>query len=52
MHESYDYEVCSTGVVWHPPGHAPDALNPDFQPDLVMDIRVQLRPGARCDAKV
>lgn len=38
MHESYDYEVYGTRVVCNPRGYAPDALNPDFWPDLVVDI--------------
>jgi hypothetical protein len=37
-HESYDYEVYGTRVVCNPRGYAPDALNPDFRPDLVVDI--------------
>jgi predicted phosphohydrolase len=38
MHESYDYEVYGTRVVCNPRGYAPDALNPGFWPDLVVDI--------------
>ena len=38
MHESYDYEAYGTRVVCNPRGYAPDALNPDFRPDLVVDI--------------
>jgi Icc-related predicted phosphoesterase len=38
MHKSYDYEVYGTRVVCNPRGYAPDALNRDFWPDLVVDI--------------
>ena len=38
MHESYDYEVYGTRVVCNPRGYAPNALNPDFRPDWVVDI--------------
>ena len=38
MHESYDYEIYGTRVVCNPRGYAPDALNPDFRPDLVMEV--------------
>jgi Icc-related predicted phosphoesterase len=38
MHESYDYEVYGSRVVCNPRGYAPNALNPDFKPDLVMEI--------------
>lgn len=38
MHESYDYEIYGSRVVCNPRGYAPDALNPDFRPDLVVDI--------------
>ncbi len=38
MHESYDYELRGTRVVCNPRGYVPDALNPDFRPDLIVDI--------------
>ena len=38
MDESFDYEIYGTRVVCNPRGYAPDALNPDFRPDLVVDI--------------
>jgi len=38
MHESFDYEVYGTRVICNPRGYAPDALNPDFQSDWVVEI--------------
>jgi Icc-related predicted phosphoesterase len=38
MHESFDYEVHGTRVVCNPRGYAPNALNPDFQSDWVIEI--------------
>ena len=38
MHESFDYEVYGTRVVCNPRGYAPEALNPDFRPDWVIEI--------------
>jgi len=38
MHESYDYEVYGTRVVCNPRGYAPNALNPDFRPDWIVEI--------------
>jgi predicted phosphodiesterase len=38
MHESYDYEIYGTRVVCDPRGYAPDALNPDFRADWVMEV--------------
>ena len=38
MHESYAYEIYGTRVVCNPRGYAPDALNPDFRPDWVMEV--------------
>ena len=38
MHESYDYELYGSRVVCNPRGYAPDALNPDFRPDLIMEV--------------
>ena len=38
MHESYDYEIYGTRVVCNPRGYAPDALNPEFRPDWVMEV--------------
>jgi Icc-related predicted phosphoesterase len=38
MHESYDYGIYGTRVVCNPRGYAPDALNPEFRPDWVMEV--------------
>ena len=38
MHESYDYDIYGTRVVCNPRGYAPDALNPNFNPSLVIEI--------------
>jgi len=38
MHDAFDYEVYGTRVVCNPRGYTPNALNADFQPDLVMEI--------------
>jgi predicted phosphodiesterase len=38
MHESFDYEINGTRVVCNPRGYAPEALNPDFRPDLVVAV--------------
>lgn len=38
IHESFDYEVYGTQVVCNPRGYAPEALNPDFQPDMVIEV--------------
>ena len=38
MHESYDYEIYGTRVVCNPRGYAPNALNPDFRPNLGMEV--------------
>ncbi len=38
MHESYAYAIYGTRVVCNPRGYAPDALNPDFRPDWVMEV--------------
>ena len=38
MHDSYDYEIYGAQVICNPRGYAPDALNPDFRPDLVMKV--------------
>jgi len=38
MHESFDYEVYDTRVVCNPRGYAPNALNPDFRSDWVVEI--------------
>lgn len=40
MHESFDYEVYGTRVVCNPRGYAPEALNPDFRPDFVVEINL------------
>ncbi|MFV1998671.1 MAG: metallophosphoesterase [Acidiferrobacterales bacterium] len=38
MHESFDYEVYGTRVVCNPRGYVPEALNPNFRPDWVIEI--------------
>jgi Icc-related predicted phosphoesterase len=38
MHESFDYEVYGTRLVCNPRGYAPEALNPDFRSDWVIEI--------------
>ena len=38
MHESFDYDVYDTRVVCNPRGYAPNALNPDFRSDWVVEI--------------
>ena len=38
MHESFDYKIYGTRVVCNPRGYAPEALNPDFRPDWVIEI--------------
>ena len=38
MHESFGYEVYGTRVVCNPRGYAPKALNPNFRPDLAVEI--------------
>lgn len=38
MHDSFDYEVYGARVVCNPRGYAPNALNPDFRPDWVVEI--------------
>jgi predicted phosphohydrolase len=38
MHESFDYEVYASRVVCNPRGYSPDALNPDFKPELVLEV--------------
>lgn len=38
MHESCDYEIFGSRVVCNPRGYAPNALNPDFRPDLVVEL--------------
>jgi Icc-related predicted phosphoesterase len=38
MHESFDYEVYGTRVICNPRGYAPNALNPEFRPDYVIEI--------------
>ena len=47
MHESFDYEVYGTRVVCNPRGYAPNALNPDFRSDWVVDICVRREDRAR-----
>jgi hypothetical protein len=38
MHESYDYEIHGTRLVCNPRGYAPNALNPGFRPDWVVEV--------------
>ena len=38
MHESYDYEIYGTRVVCNPRGYAPNALNPEFRSDWIVEI--------------
>jgi len=38
MHESYDYDVFGTRVICNPRGYSPEALNPDFRPDFVVEV--------------
>ncbi len=38
MHESYDYEIYGTRVACNPRGYAPEALNPDFRPNWVVEV--------------
>ncbi len=38
MHESYDYEIYGTRIVCNPRGYAPNALNPEFRPDWIVEI--------------
>ena len=38
MHESFDYEVYGTRVVCNPRGYAPEALNPDFRTDWILEV--------------
>ena len=38
MHDTFDYEIYGTRVVCNPRGYAPNALNADFRPDLVVEI--------------
>ena len=38
MHESFDYEVYGTRVVCNPRGYAPNALNPEFRSDWVVEV--------------
>ena len=38
MHESFDYEIYDTRVACNPRGYTPNALNPDFRSDWVVDI--------------
>jgi len=38
MHESFDYDVYGTRVICNPRGYSPEALNPDFRPDFVVEV--------------
>jgi Icc-related predicted phosphoesterase len=37
-HDSVDVDIAGTRVICNPRGYAPDDLNPDFRPDLVVEI--------------
>ena len=38
MHESYDYEIYGSRIVCNPRGYSPQALNPEFRSDFVVEI--------------
>lgn len=38
IHDSLDYDVHGTRVVCNPRGYAPGHLNPDFNPELVLEV--------------
>ncbi|HED15834.1 MAG TPA: hypothetical protein ENI64_03285 [Gammaproteobacteria bacterium] len=38
MHESFDYDIFGTRVICNPRGYSPEALNPDFRPDFVVEV--------------
>jgi UDP-2,3-diacylglucosamine pyrophosphatase LpxH len=38
LHDSASYEIGGTRVVCNPRGYAPSHLNPDFNPDLVVEV--------------
>ena len=38
MHDSFDYEVYGTRVICNPRGYSPEALNPAFRPDFVVEV--------------
>jgi predicted phosphodiesterase len=42
-HDSFDYVVNGTRVVCNPRGYAPMALNPEFKPDLTVDLHINER---------
>lgn len=37
-HHSFDYELYGTRVVCNPRGYAPKDLNPDFDPNLILEV--------------
>jgi len=37
-HDSFDYHIGKTRIICNPRGYVPDALNPDFQPNLTITI--------------
>jgi Icc-related predicted phosphoesterase len=37
-HDSVDLDIAGTRVVCNPRGYAPDDLNPEFQPGLVVEV--------------
>ncbi len=38
MHESFDYEIYGARVICNPRGYSPEALNPDFRPDRIVEV--------------
>jgi len=36
--DSFDCEIYDTRVICSPRGYSPEALNPDFRPDWVVEI--------------
>ncbi len=43
-HDSFDYEISGTRVRCNPRGYAPDDLNPDFDPALVVEVDYSTKP--------
>jgi len=37
-HDSFDYRLGKTRIICNPRGYVPDALNPEFKPDLVLTV--------------
>jgi hypothetical protein len=38
MHQSCDYKIGETHVLCNPRGYYPDGLNPDFNPELIIEV--------------